>query len=98
MTGAQIERYADDGAGVYAFSRVDRDEKIEYLVALNNATTAQTVDLTTLTAVRVVRAGLRRRRGGDDGCGGRGIRHRPRPFRRRAARPTATVSAPADSR
>ena len=50
VTGSQIERYATNGAGVYAFSRVDRDEKVEYLVALNNATSAQTVDLTTLTA------------------------------------------------
>ena len=49
-TGAQIERFASDGAGVYAFSRVDRDEKTEYLVALNNTTTEQTVSLTTLTA------------------------------------------------
>ncbi len=40
-TGAQIERYVDDGAGVYAFSRVDRDEKVEYLVATNNTTTEQ---------------------------------------------------------
>ncbi len=50
VTGAQIERYADNGAGVYAFSRVDRDEKTEYLVALNNTTAAKTVDLATLTA------------------------------------------------
>src|SRR5690606_3879237 len=47
--GAQIERHAASGAGVYAFSRVDADEKVEYLVAANNATSAQTVDLTTLT-------------------------------------------------
>ncbi len=49
-TGAQIERYADSGAGVYAFSRVDRDERIEYLVALNNTAADKTVELTTLTA------------------------------------------------
>ena len=47
VDGAQIERYAD--GPVYAFSRVDRDERIEYLVALNNSTSAQTVELTTLT-------------------------------------------------
>lgn len=47
--GAQVERYADDGPGVYAFSRVDRDQQIEYLVALNNATQSRTVTLTTLT-------------------------------------------------
>lgn len=50
VTGAQIERHADNGAGVYAFSRVDRDEKIEYLVALNNTPADKTVELTTLTA------------------------------------------------
>ncbi|WP_127473397.1 pullulanase-type alpha-1,6-glucosidase [Microbacterium sulfonylureivorans] len=49
-SGAQIERYVDDAAaGVYAFSRVDRDDKIEYLVATNNATTAKTVSIPTLT-------------------------------------------------
>ena len=47
--GAQIERYADAGAGVYAFSRVDRDEKIEYLVAMNNTAAAKTVSAPTLT-------------------------------------------------
>ncbi|WP_211240190.1 alpha-amylase family glycosyl hydrolase, partial [Promicromonospora kroppenstedtii] len=48
-TGAQIERYAEDGAGVYAFSRVDREEKIEHLVAANNAAQQRTVALDTLT-------------------------------------------------
>jgi len=48
-TGAQIERLAQTGAGVYAFSRVDREEKIEHVVALNNATSAQTVVIPTLT-------------------------------------------------
>ncbi|MFF2277853.1 pullulanase-type alpha-1,6-glucosidase [Agromyces sp. NPDC058126] len=48
-TGAQIERYVDNGAGVYAFSRVDRDEQVEYLVAANNAGEARTVEVPTLT-------------------------------------------------
>ncbi|MBB5832397.1 pullulanase-type alpha-1,6-glucosidase [Brachybacterium aquaticum] len=48
-TGAQIELYAEDGSGVYAFSRVDREEQVEHLVALNNAGQARTVTLTTLT-------------------------------------------------
>lgn len=48
-SGAQIERYVEDGAGVYAFSRVDRTEKIEHLVALNNAAEARTVTVTSLT-------------------------------------------------
>ena len=48
-TGSQIELYAEDGAGVYGFARVDRSEKVEHLVALNNATTESSVTLTTLT-------------------------------------------------
>lgn len=48
-TGAQVERYVDNGAGVYAFSRVDRTERVEYLVAANNSNTAKTVDVPTLT-------------------------------------------------
>ncbi|MFI2362345.1 pullulanase-type alpha-1,6-glucosidase [Promicromonospora sp. NPDC019610] len=48
-TGAQIERYAEDGAGVYAFSRVDRAERVEHLVAANNAAQQRTVTFDTLT-------------------------------------------------
>ena len=39
--GAQIHRYSSNGAGIYAFSRIERGEKVEYVVALNNAETAQ---------------------------------------------------------
>jgi pullulanase-type alpha-1,6-glucosidase len=35
--GAQIHRYSTDAAGIYAFTRIERDEKVEYLVAFNNA-------------------------------------------------------------
>ncbi len=35
--GAQIHRFSDDGPGIYAFSRVERDEQVEYVVAVNNA-------------------------------------------------------------
>ncbi|WP_421743643.1 pullulanase-type alpha-1,6-glucosidase [Cellulomonas sp.] len=45
--GAQIERYAS--GAVYAFSRVDADEKIEHLVATNNGTAPTTVTIDTLT-------------------------------------------------
>ena len=48
VDGAQIERLATDS--VYAFSRVDRSEKVEYLVAFNNSATPQAVSVTTLTA------------------------------------------------
>jgi glycosidase len=40
QTGAQIHRYAASGAGIYAFSRIDRDERVEYIVAINNGSTA----------------------------------------------------------
>ncbi len=41
--GAQIHRYASTVAGVYAFSRLDRDEKVEYVLAFNNAAVPQRV-------------------------------------------------------
>ncbi|HYD09298.1 MAG TPA: alpha-amylase family glycosyl hydrolase, partial [Acidimicrobiales bacterium] len=50
-SGAQIERPVS-GAGedsVYAFSRVHRDDRIEHLVAVNNAAAAATVTVDTLT-------------------------------------------------
>ncbi|MCB0037566.1 MAG: hypothetical protein KDE51_26225, partial [Anaerolineales bacterium] len=40
-TGAQIHRYSQDSAGIYAFSRIDRDEQVEYIIAFNNANSAQ---------------------------------------------------------
>ncbi len=46
-TGAQIHRYSTNGAGIYAFSRLDREQRVEYLVVLNNATTTQTATFTT---------------------------------------------------
>ncbi|MHC9951470.1 alpha-1,6-glucosidase domain-containing protein [Corynebacterium diphtheriae] len=48
-TGAQIERWETPGPGIYAFSRVDRDEKQEYLVALNNSHLEQTATPAPLT-------------------------------------------------
>ncbi len=48
--GAQIHRFSEAGAGIYAFSRIDRAEKVEYLVALNNATTAKMATFATATA------------------------------------------------
>jgi glycosidase len=35
--GAQIDRYSTDGPGIYAFSRIDRNERIEFVVAYNNS-------------------------------------------------------------
>ncbi|NUS15029.1 MAG: pullulanase-type alpha-1,6-glucosidase [Streptomyces sp.] len=47
--GVQTERYTapGDGAGVYAYSRTDAASRDDYLVAVNNATTAQTVTVPT---------------------------------------------------
>ncbi|AEV84558.1 alpha-amlyase [Actinoplanes sp. SE50] len=47
--GVQITRYAAPGAGIFAFSRVDPVRRQEYLVAVNNATTAQTATVGTAT-------------------------------------------------
>jgi glycosidase len=47
--GAQVHRYASKNAGIYAFSRVD-DRGIEYVVALNNATTAKSATFATFNA------------------------------------------------
>lgn len=42
--GAQLTRYAADGPGIFAFSRVDsgREKDREYVVAVNNSTSAAT--------------------------------------------------------
>ncbi|WP_069462424.1 pullulanase-type alpha-1,6-glucosidase [Actinacidiphila rubida] len=47
--GVQTERYADTGSGpgVYASSRTDTRTRDDYLVAVNNATTARTVTVPT---------------------------------------------------
>ncbi|WP_405580752.1 pullulanase-type alpha-1,6-glucosidase [Streptomyces sp. NBC_01190] len=47
--GVQTERYAEPGtgAGVYAYSRTDPRGRDDYLVAVNNATTARTVTVPT---------------------------------------------------
>ncbi|WP_432509270.1 alpha-amylase family glycosyl hydrolase [Kineococcus auxinigenes] len=45
--GAQIDRYASEGPGVYAFSRIGEGEDREYLVAVNNSDQEQTVTFDT---------------------------------------------------
>jgi alpha-amylase len=50
--GAQQHRYASDGPGIYAFSRMDRHDQREYLVALNNSEQAQTAAIPTYVAKR----------------------------------------------
>ncbi|MEU1616351.1 pullulanase-type alpha-1,6-glucosidase [Streptomyces sp. NPDC005722] len=48
--GVQTERYAADGAGIYAFSRTDPRTRTEYVVAVNNATEERTASLPTGSA------------------------------------------------
>ncbi|WP_326563595.1 pullulanase-type alpha-1,6-glucosidase [Micromonospora peucetia] len=48
--GVQVSRYAADGPGVFAFSRVDPKQRTEYVAAVNNAATAQTVTVDTWSA------------------------------------------------
>ena len=45
--GAQQTRYSSPEAGIFAFSRIDAGDQVEYLVALNNAETAKTASLET---------------------------------------------------
>ncbi|WP_394328287.1 alpha-amylase family glycosyl hydrolase, partial [Couchioplanes caeruleus] len=47
--GMQVTRHAAAGPGVFAASRIDRAERREYVIAVNNATTAQTVTVDTWT-------------------------------------------------
>ncbi|MEU5592344.1 pullulanase-type alpha-1,6-glucosidase [Streptomyces sp. NPDC020298] len=48
--GVQTERYAADGAGIYAFTRTDARTGQEYVVALNNAGEAKTATFATGSA------------------------------------------------
>ncbi|MDZ7706095.1 MAG: pullulanase-associated domain-containing protein [Trueperaceae bacterium] len=48
--GAQIHRYSTDTPGVYAFSRIGRDEQVEYVVAFNNSTDMATASVPTFYA------------------------------------------------
>jgi glycosidase len=56
--GAQIHRYATSGPGIFAFSRMDADEQVEYVVATNNATTAQTATFDTYQPQRTKLRGV----------------------------------------
>ncbi|MGD8586585.1 MAG: alpha-amylase family glycosyl hydrolase, partial [Chloroflexota bacterium] len=47
--GAQIHRYSEGSAGIYAFSRIERNEKVEYVLAFNNAASPKSAVLTTFT-------------------------------------------------
>src|SRR5919197_6527213 len=48
--GAQQSRYSSSTPGIYAFSRIGREDQREYLVALNNAETASSASVPTYVA------------------------------------------------
>jgi len=75
--GVQVTHHADEGAGVFAFSRVDPRERIEYVAAVNNATTARTVTVDTWIQLfhAGVRGGQRDRRRTADDHGASAVRH-----------------------
>ncbi|WP_309238571.1 pullulanase-type alpha-1,6-glucosidase [Actinoplanes aureus] len=50
VNGVQTTRYAAEGQGVFAASRIDQAKRSEYVVAVNNAATAQTVTFPVSTA------------------------------------------------
>jgi hypothetical protein len=68
--GAQQHRSSTTGAGVYAFSRMDREDGHEYVVALNNAESEQSAAIPTWIArgefKRVYGPGARRLTSGPD--------------------------------
>jgi pullulanase-type alpha-1,6-glucosidase len=45
--GAQVHRYASGSAGIFAFSRIDEATRTEYVVALNNASSAKSATFAT---------------------------------------------------
>jgi hypothetical protein len=44
---AEQNRFSSPEAGIFAFSRIDAGDQVEYLIALNNAETATTASLET---------------------------------------------------
>jgi pullulanase-type alpha-1,6-glucosidase len=70
VDGTQVHRYASSEAGVYAFSRIDAEEQVEYVVVANNSTEAQQVQVPTWserTQFRGVHGSSDRLRSGTDG-------------------------------
>ncbi len=48
--GAQIQRYSTPDAGIFAVSRINPKDGVEYIVAVNNATTPKSADFETFSA------------------------------------------------
>ena len=56
--GAQVHRYSTSGAGIFAFSRMDATEQVEYVVAVNNSDTAETATFDTYQPARSMLKGV----------------------------------------
>ncbi|GAB3548024.1 hypothetical protein GCM10027404_11170 [Arthrobacter tumbae] len=54
--GAHQHRYASEGAGIYAFSRIDTERQREYVVALNNSEEAQSAEVPTYMPARTFKS------------------------------------------
>ncbi len=48
-TGAQLHRFSEGTAGIYAFSRLDRSDPVEYIVAVNTSESADSATFTSDT-------------------------------------------------
>ena len=53
--GAQVHRYSSDKAGIYAFSRIDAKEQVEYVVAANNANQGSSATFDTFSDRQVLK-------------------------------------------
>ena len=60
--GDQFHRYSEDGPGLYAFSRIDRNNPVEYLVVINSSDQARTAAIPVLNPNRRYRPMLPRGR------------------------------------
>ncbi|KUO13189.1 pullulanase-type alpha-1,6-glucosidase [Streptomyces sp. DSM 15324] len=103
--GVQTERYAAEGAGVYAFSRTDARTGTEYVVAFNNADTARTATFATGSAAMAFHGIYGTRSTATSGAdkkitvtvpaGSAIVLKAARKLDRPASRPTITLRAPA---
>ncbi len=56
--GAQVHRFASSGPGIFAISRMDPADDVEYVVALNNATSEKTATFATFQPQRSMLKGV----------------------------------------
>ncbi|WP_229404979.1 pullulanase-type alpha-1,6-glucosidase [Micromonospora sp. NBRC 110038] len=103
--GVQVTRYAADGPGVFAFSRIDPRQRVEYVVAVNNADAPQPVTVDTWspgTAFAGIHGGTATPTAGADGkltltvpAMSAVVYRAARAIPQAAAKPTITITAPA---